>query len=73
MLLTNSRSNAQWTSADIYFSGFSETAQYTDVINGNCTSCAVTQDKSAYWHPALYFRHDNGSYELVPQTGGMLA
>jgi hypothetical protein len=38
-----------------------------------CTSCAVTQDKSAYWHPALFFMHSNGSAEIVPEVGGMLA
>ncbi|OIW29994.1 hypothetical protein CONLIGDRAFT_575792 [Coniochaeta ligniaria NRRL 30616] len=54
-------------------SGFSESATYDDVVNADCTSCAVTQDKSVYWHPSLYFKHDNGSFELVPQTGGMLA
>lgn len=42
-------------------------------MGADCTSCAVTEDKSAYWTPAVYFKHDNGSYELVPQTGGMLA
>lgn len=40
---------------------------------GDCTSCAVTQDKSAYWTPALYFMHDNGTASLVPEVGGMLA
>ncbi|KAK3684953.1 hypothetical protein B0T22DRAFT_204445 [Podospora appendiculata] len=54
-------------------SGFNEKATYDDLINGNCTSCAVTQDKSAYWAPGVYFRHSNGSYELVDQVGGMLA
>lgn len=39
----------------------------------DCTSCAVTQDKSAYWTPALYFMHTNGSAEMVDEVGGMLA
>lgn len=39
----------------------------------SCTSCAVEQDKSAYWTPALYFMHANGSAELVEEVGGMLA
>ena len=39
----------------------------------SCTSCAVTQDMSAYWTPALYFMHTNGSAELVEEVGGMLA
>lgn len=38
----------------------------------SCTSCAVTQDKSAYWIPSLHFIHPNGSAELVEQSGGML-
>ncbi|KAM7198054.1 protein of unknown function (DUF1996) domain containing protein [Naviculisporaceae sp. PSN 640] len=54
-------------------SGFSETATYEDLINGQCTSCAVRQDKSAYWAPALYFQHDDGTFEYVNQVGGMLA
>jgi len=53
--------------------GFSESATYDDVMAGDCTSCAVTQDKSAYWTPAMYFKHSDGTFELVPQTGGMLA
>lgn len=54
-------------------SGFSETATYEDLINADCTSCAVRQDKSVYWTPALYFQHENGSYESVREVGGMLA
>lgn len=54
-------------------SGFNENATYEDLINGDCTSCAVTQDKSVYWAPALYFKHQNGTFQLVDQIGGMLA
>ncbi|KXT04874.1 hypothetical protein AC578_3437 [Pseudocercospora eumusae] len=39
----------------------------------DCTSCEVTQDKSAYWTPPLYFQHENGTVEMVPNVGGMLA
>lgn len=39
----------------------------------SCTSCAVEQDMSAYWTPALYFMHTDGSAELVEEVGGMLA
>lgn len=39
----------------------------------SCTSCAVRQDMSAYWTPALYFMHANGSAQLVEEVGGMLA
>ncbi|PHH65627.1 hypothetical protein CDD81_1713 [Ophiocordyceps australis] len=55
-------------------SGFTESASTQDLLDGGCTSCRVTQDKSSYWHPALYFQHaDTASYELVPQVGGMLS
>jgi hypothetical protein len=53
-------------------SGFSMNATYEDLMAGDCTSCGVTQDKSVYWAPALYFHHADGSFELVPQIGGML-
>jgi hypothetical protein len=47
---------------------------YDDLIKGDCTSCRVKQDKSAYWHPALMFQDaDTKQFELVPQVGGMLA
>jgi hypothetical protein len=49
-------------------------ATYSDLTaEGACTSCAVTQDKSAYWTPALYFVYSNGSSVIVPQVGGLLA
>ncbi|KAF8460596.1 hypothetical protein BDZ91DRAFT_766127 [Kalaharituber pfeilii] len=51
---------------------FSANATYEDLMRGTCTSCQVKQDKSAYWTPPLYFQHADGSFELVPQTGGML-
>ncbi|KAK4228784.1 hypothetical protein QBC38DRAFT_140897 [Podospora fimiseda] len=54
-------------------SGFGLNPSYEDLVNADCTSCAVTQDKSAYWAPALYFKHADGEYELVEQVGGMLA
>ncbi|KAF7551486.1 hypothetical protein G7Z17_g4985 [Cylindrodendrum hubeiense] len=53
---------------------FAETVTSADLVNADCTSCRVTQDKSAYWHPALYFKDsDTGEFELVEQVGGMLA
>ncbi|KAF7562325.1 hypothetical protein G7046_g1816 [Stylonectria norvegica] len=55
-------------------SGFSENSGTTDLLNGDCTSCRVTQDKSSYWHPSLYFQDGNtGEFEVVQQVGGMLA
>ncbi|KAF2455618.1 hypothetical protein BDY21DRAFT_365361 [Lineolata rhizophorae] len=46
---------------------------YDDLMASDCTSCAVTQDRSAYWTPTLQFVYPNGTSELVGQTGGMLA
>ncbi|EME42972.1 hypothetical protein DOTSEDRAFT_72402 [Dothistroma septosporum NZE10] len=39
----------------------------------DCTSCGVYEDQSAYWTPPLYFKHQNGTVEMVPNVGGMLA
>lgn len=45
-----------------------------DLRNGECTSCEVVQDKSAYWTPALFFLDAaTGKYETVGQVGGILA
>lgn len=54
------------------------TTHYSDLVNttehpDRCTSCGVYQDNSAYWTPALYFQHANGTFEIVDQVGGMLA
>ncbi|KAN0080785.1 protein of unknown function (DUF1996) domain containing protein [Elaphomyces granulatus] len=54
-------------------SNFAFTVDQESLQQSNCTSCAITQDKSAYWTPALYFRYANGSTTLVDQVGGMLA
>ncbi|RGP78004.1 glyoxal oxidase precursor [Fusarium longipes] len=55
-------------------SGFADTVTTQQLLDADCTSCRVTQDKSSYWHPALYFEDsDTGKFELVPQVGGMLA
>lgn len=55
-------------------SGFSSTSNSDDLLAGDCTSCAVTQDKSAYWTPPMYFKNAaTGKFEIVNQVGGMLA
>ncbi|KAI9047200.1 hypothetical protein LZ554_008654 [Drepanopeziza brunnea f. sp. 'monogermtubi'] len=54
-------------------SGFGIDSKYEDLVAGDCTSCAVTQDKSVYWAPGLYFQGEDGKFELVEQMGGMLA
>lgn len=53
--------------------GFSASTTFEDLRNADCTSCAVAEDMSVYWAPALYFKHINGSYQEVQQDGGMLA
>ncbi|KAI1812874.1 hypothetical protein GGS20DRAFT_513114 [Poronia punctata] len=55
-------------------SGFGIGATFEDLVGGDCTSCAVKQDKSAYWTPSMYFLDEStGDYSTVPQVGGMLA
>ncbi|KAI1485875.1 hypothetical protein F5X96DRAFT_290900 [Biscogniauxia mediterranea] len=55
-------------------SGFGMDADYDALFGGNCSSCIVKQDKSAYWTPILYFKDSTtGEFEMVPQVGGMLA
>lgn len=54
--------------------GLTHTSTYEDLRNGECTTCAVPEDKSAYWHPALYFKEDGtGELSVVSEKGGMLA
>lgn len=48
-------------------------ADYATLNASSCTSCEVTQDRSAYWTPALYFMYTNGTAVMVDQVGGMLA
>ncbi|CAG8899855.1 unnamed protein product [Penicillium egyptiacum] len=52
---------------------FGMSSDQSSLLSADCTSCAVTQDKSAYWAPALYFMHTNGSAQVVEEVGGMLA
>ncbi|KAF4120756.1 protein of unknown function (DUF1996) [Geosmithia morbida] len=53
---------------------FSMDADTSSLVAGDCTSCRVSQDKSAYWTPAMYFKDaSTGKFELVEQVGGMLA
>ncbi|OQE39815.1 hypothetical protein PENCOP_c006G06042 [Penicillium coprophilum] len=53
--------------------GFGMGSSQSELLESDCTSCAVTEDKSAYWAPALYFMHTNGSAQVVDEVGGMLA
>lgn len=53
---------------------FSEVADHDLLVASNCTSCAVTADKSAYWTPIPYFLDNStGQWEAVADVGGMLA
>ncbi|KAH7033096.1 uncharacterized protein B0I36DRAFT_320768 [Microdochium trichocladiopsis] len=55
-------------------SAIAEDSTYADLRAGNCTSCAVKQDMSAYWFPTLYFQDSaTNKFEPVPQVGGLLA
>ncbi|KAI9820494.1 MAG: hypothetical protein M1826_000893 [Phylliscum demangeonii] len=51
---------------------FDFSSTYDDLLKSNCTSCQVTEDKSVYWTPALYFQADDGKMTMVEQAGGML-
>lgn len=53
---------------------FSEIADHDLLVASNCTSCAVTADKSAYWTPKAYFMDNTtNEWEAVADVGGMLA
>lgn len=39
------------------------------LIASSCTSCQIQGDKSAYWTPAFYFAHADGTFEEVPNSG----
>ncbi|KAI9841138.1 MAG: hypothetical protein M1837_000982 [Sclerophora amabilis] len=43
-----------------------------DLLDSQCSSCSVAQDKSAYWTPALFFEGTDGSFELVEQAMPLL-
>lgn len=42
---------------------------YDSLQEAVCTSCTIQADKSAYWTPALYYQHADGTYEEVANTG----
>ncbi|THZ01447.1 WSC-domain-containing protein [Aureobasidium pullulans] len=49
--------------------GFKFEMDYADARASDCSSCPIKQDLSNYWTPALYFQHQNGSFENVHQSG----
>ncbi|KAJ8060890.1 hypothetical protein OCU04_009971 [Sclerotinia nivalis] len=72
--LVNPGAIAQHAHAVHGSSGFGKSSGYDDLLAGNCTSCEVAQDKSAYWIPSLHFKNAaTGKFEIVEQVGGMLA
>ncbi|KAB5523167.1 hypothetical protein GE09DRAFT_976836, partial [Coniochaeta sp. 2T2.1] len=42
---------------------------YDTLQDSECTSCTIQADKSAYWTPALYYQHTDGTFEEVSNTG----
>ncbi|KAI2613481.1 WSC-domain-containing protein [Hypoxylon fragiforme] len=50
-------------------SNFGLSNTYQDLIDSQCTSCEIQDDKSIYWTPQLYYEHANGSFEEVPNGG----
>ena len=51
-----------------YLLAFSPSSSSADLAKSNCSSCAVKEDKSAYWTPALYFMNtDDNMVEVVPE------
>ncbi|MCJ1266538.1 hypothetical protein MMC22_006423 [Lobaria immixta] len=49
-------------------SAFSLTSLSADLAKSKCSSCAVKEDNSAYWTPALYFINtDDNTVEIVPE------
>ncbi|KAG6847810.1 hypothetical protein H0H93_005878 [Arthromyces matolae] len=51
---------------------FAYNSTYETLRASSCTSCLVTQDKSNYWFPKLYFQDPSTKlFEAVP-NGGLL-
>jgi len=54
--------------SDLNFESTGET-----LSTSNCTNSILTQDKSAYWAPWMYFEHENGTIEDVKLALGLTA
>jgi len=46
-----------------------EPVKYDLAERSTCTSCSFVQDLSNYWTAVMFFKHKNGSFMRVPQTG----
>ncbi|KAL8833958.1 MAG: hypothetical protein Q9170_004004 [Blastenia crenularia] len=50
-------------------SNVNQQSTFDSLQQAKCSSCAIQDDKSAYWTPPLYYQHPNGSFEEVPNNG----
>lgn len=72
--LIQTRPHFNHQNTQLTITGFTESAGSDELLAGDCTSCAVSEDKSAYWTPPMYFKDaSTGEYTLVDQVGGMLS
>ena len=46
-------------------------ATFESLVNSECSTCEVQDDKSAYWTPLLYYQYPNGSFINVHQGGAV--
>ncbi|KAF2434894.1 WSC-domain-containing protein [Tothia fuscella] len=53
-------------------SNFGVSSTGVSLANGECTSCEIQDDKSAYWTPMLYYQYPNGSFIDVKQSGSVV-
>ncbi|KAG5760064.1 hypothetical protein H9Q72_011817 [Fusarium xylarioides] len=51
---------------------FNFTMDFDTARASTCTTCKAREDLSNYWIPNLYYRAPDGTFEDVPQTGGIL-
>lgn len=54
-------------------SAFDFAMTYDQTRNATCSTCKVTADLSNYWTPTLYYAAEDGTFQSVKQSGGMLA
>jgi hypothetical protein len=51
-------------------SNFFANSTYESLRSSSCTSCLVTDDRSVYWYPRLFFQDpQTGKFEAVPNGG----
>jgi hypothetical protein len=51
--------------------GFDYVMDYNSTQASTCSSCTVEGDNSNYWVPTLWYHGEDGTFEPVPQIGGM--